>query len=178
MANIIFPEGAAERRRLRRENEIDPMTGLANRKAFDLAKRTAEEDPFTVFVVFDLNNLGLANKVDGHEIGDRIIKTAADTLRIYGGRQLKTNRVFRIGGDEFVMLVNLDAMELDYWKLDDGITAIRQKFGTWKLSNGVPVSISGYYGATFAEADADLQRVKKRDKDKDARSILHGVALK
>ena len=51
--------------------------------------------------IFDINNLKQINDLCGHETGDRIIIQAADALTEVFGRE----NVFRIGGDEFVAVV-------------------------------------------------------------------------
>ena len=93
--------------RLRREAETDVLTGLSNRRAF---QRTLEIEgaralryrrPFSV-VVADLDGLKQINDRDGHLAGDRTLQAFAATLR----RSLRaSDAAFRIGGDEFVLLM-------------------------------------------------------------------------
>ncbi|NJO14149.1 MAG: diguanylate cyclase, partial [Rhizobiales bacterium] len=89
---------------LKRAAERDRLTGLYNRASFDrrLAKamQRAETDPVTV-ALLDLDGFKDVNDTLGHLVGDRVLETIAQQLK------LKTaTGVFlaRWGGDEFAML--------------------------------------------------------------------------
>lgn len=124
------------------------MTGVANRRAFDKALNKAEADPKISIVVFDVNNLGLANKQVGHEIGDAYIEHAAGAVaHIF-------SRCFRIGGDEFASFCQAGA---EQFMIDDA----QARFGSALLDSGTVVSLTGSFGTTFKEADSKLQALKK-----------------
>jgi diguanylate cyclase (GGDEF)-like protein len=85
----------------------DFMTGLGNRRQFDqelereIAFTTRHHAPLALLVV-DIDNLKVINDVLGHSAGDKAIGWAADGLR----RTMRcTDRGFRIGGDEFAVLL-------------------------------------------------------------------------
>jgi two-component system cell cycle response regulator len=85
----------------------DFMTGLGNRRQFDqefereMAFTTRHHAPLALLLV-DIDNLKVINDVLGHAAGDRAISWAADGLR----RTMRcTDRGFRIGGDEFAVLL-------------------------------------------------------------------------
>jgi diguanylate cyclase (GGDEF)-like protein len=81
----------------------DPLTGLLNRRALDamIAERTNREFTGTLAVV-DLNDLKRINDVHGHAAGDAAIQLVARALR----QQFRiTDPVFRIGGDEFLAVL-------------------------------------------------------------------------
>lgn len=150
LADVIYPEGREERRSLFRMANVDQLTGLGNRRAFEAAMETASKDPGVVIAVFDLNNLGLANKARGHTHGDSLIRYAAIALtEVF-------SRVFRIGGDEFVVIANRSGVERDVERAEN-------YFGSCPES-GFEVSLSGTYGETFDEADAKLQKRKAERK--------------
>ncbi|HEX2087546.1 MAG TPA: diguanylate cyclase, partial [Solirubrobacteraceae bacterium] len=81
----------------------DPLTGLANLRAWDealsreLARATRSGRPFSV-VMLDFDGLKLINDREGHQAGDRALRTAVaawqDALR-------ETDVLARVGGDEF-----------------------------------------------------------------------------
>lgn len=152
VAEIIFPEIFMERRSLERQLEIDHLTGLGNRKAWDRAKDSAEADDSLCIVLFDLNNLGKINKAISHAAGDKLIKVAANCISAY------SNRSFRLGGDEFIAVTSTPEYVID---------SVRKLFGTY-ISNGkdghIVVSISGTHGKTLEEADSKLQIKKREDK--------------
>ena len=85
----------------------DSLTGLKNKMAYIeteeqkdilIAARTAP--PFAL-AVFDLNNLKAINDCFGHKAGDQYIINAAKLICDH----FKHSPVFRIGGDEFVALL-------------------------------------------------------------------------
>ncbi len=84
---------------------LDILTSLKNRTSFeqDLAKyRTRDKQGLTLSIgVFDVNDLKDINDNQGHEAGDRLIKKAAECLRLSFGEGAE---IYRIGGDEFVIL--------------------------------------------------------------------------
>lgn len=88
--------------RERRAN-IDVLTQIANRAAFELAlSRLACDEPGGwALLVVDLDNLKVINDSFGHHAGDLLIRAAADRI----ARLAKPNRAFRVGGDEFAILV-------------------------------------------------------------------------
>ncbi len=86
----------------------DPLTGLLNRGEFQdmLAATVAgtEREPGTTLslAVFDLDHFKTVNELGGHSAGDRLLRATAATL-IAVSRS--TDVVFRIGGDEFALLL-------------------------------------------------------------------------
>ena len=84
----------------------DPLTGLANRRSFDLelgavAARAGRTSPAHL-VMADIDHFKRVNDTHGHDIGDEV-------LRIIGGVLLANVRrdslVARVGGDEFGLLL-------------------------------------------------------------------------
>ena len=86
----------------------DGLTGIGNRRAFSTAIRYATEnykhtgDKFALVVV-DINDLKPINDELGHEAGDTLIKSAASILT---NAARTTDGVFRLGGDEFSVILN------------------------------------------------------------------------
>lgn len=58
-------------------------------------------------IFFDLNNLKVINDEYGHAMGDYVIKTLASVINMQSG---DFRRVYRIGGDEFVMVLENPAV--------------------------------------------------------------------
>jgi diguanylate cyclase (GGDEF)-like protein len=90
----------------RRLAELDPLTGLGNRRALAEALKSALDDPTTrsTLAVFDLNGFKSYNDRFGHPAGDALLIRLAHCLQStvagYG-------RAFRMGGDEFCILASL-----------------------------------------------------------------------
>jgi diguanylate cyclase (GGDEF)-like protein len=83
----------------------DPLTGLANRLAWEETMGRLQQDDAPIGVVLaDVDGLKVANDTFGHDAGDRLLVAVADTLQ----RSLtdaEDARAFRIGGDEFAILL-------------------------------------------------------------------------
>lgn len=82
----------------------DPLTGLPNRRALDLAlkERTAGHPEDATIVRIDLDHFKYVNDTLGHEAGDFALCRVADILR----EETKAQDLpVRVGGDEFVVLL-------------------------------------------------------------------------
>lgn len=100
----------------------DSLTGLRNTTSYkrwiaefdkEIENKTAD---FGV-VVFDLNQLKKINDTYGHDLGDKLIMTAAKVI----SDVFKKSPVFRIGGDEFLAILkhrDLDDCEKLFARLD------------------------------------------------------------
>lgn len=80
----------------------DALTGLKNRSSFQAAIRRNfnQEQHLFACVYVDVNGLHELNNHLGHQAGDRMLKEVADALSsAFSGQE-----VYRIGGDEFVIL--------------------------------------------------------------------------
>lgn len=86
---------------------IDPLTQLLNRRALDrdlveLIRTSGRNDRCLVVVMADLEGLKTTNDTYGHSAGDERLRRAAVTL----AATLRTgDNVYRIGGDEFVLVM-------------------------------------------------------------------------
>lgn len=96
---------------LERLAQIDPLTGLSNRKRFsalsdEALARAIRSGASVALLYFDIDRFKLINNAYGHEVGDEALCWFAHHIR----EQLRTNdNLARVGGDEFVLLVeNVD----------------------------------------------------------------------
>lgn len=93
--------------RVEAEAQLDPLTGLYNRRAWDgfLVKeeeRCKRYGSTASIVVVDLDDLKLMNDSQGHLAGDCLLKMAAEVLQ----RSVRaSDTVARLGGDEFSVLM-------------------------------------------------------------------------
>ena len=92
---------------------IDFLTGLPNRRAYEeklLEEEHVHSEQFAV-AVFDINGLKKANDTLGHAAGDELIKTMAKflmNLKDESKEKLPFFQGYRVGGDEFVALMQVD----------------------------------------------------------------------
>ncbi len=93
-------------RGLERLAETDELTGAGNRRAFErileetLAAARLERRIVTL-MVFDIDNFKTYNDRYGHEAGDQVLRETVELLKCTIRRG---DHVFRIGGDEFVVI--------------------------------------------------------------------------
>ena len=86
----------------------DPLSGLANRRWFELQlahhmRACAEDGPRGALLVMDLDNFKGVNDTLGHQAGDRLVIEVAVTLR----RHLRDrDLVARLGGDELAVVLH------------------------------------------------------------------------
>ena len=88
----------------------DYLTGLPNRRACDRELTVRLErfrDSKVQFYLFfmDLDDFKVVNDSFGHDYGDGVLLTFAETLRRHFSGQ---DKIFRLGGDEFVVMVDPD----------------------------------------------------------------------
>ena len=107
-AQVRQEEAYAQRlAQARIEASVDALTGVKNRHAFLMAEerlnRQIDQQPGLEFavVVLDVNDLKKVNDTDGHEAGDQLLRNACEVIC----ETFKRSPVFRIGGDEFTVIV-------------------------------------------------------------------------
>jgi diguanylate cyclase (GGDEF)-like protein len=87
---------------LRQENLTDPLTRCLNRKALEAAvwRVLNAREPFVISFL-DLDNFKLVNDTFGHAMGDKLLRRLCAKLSL---RLRVEDKVYRISGDEFVVL--------------------------------------------------------------------------
>ena len=135
---------------LTRRAFLDPLTGLANRQLFEdrlahalsrserSAERIGERGTHRLAVLFvDLDRFKPVNDSLGHAAGDDVLKEIARRLRVAARA---SDTVARIGGDEFVLLME------DVAGLADCTTLARRLVETV----GQPIEVAGQPVQVFA----------------------------
>lgn len=151
----------------RKEASLDPLTHLANRRAFDrLAGQwlTASHAPVLLAIV-DLDNLKSLNDTGGHQCGDQALKRVATALRAsVRARDL----VARLGGDEFAILAEGLSPEQARTRLQQVVTELsatpldEQHRYRVTITCGMATSIPGdSIDTLIARADRALYRGKR-----------------
>lgn len=125
--------------RIEHMGSTDAVTGLKNRQSFEKALALLREDmPAGQYCLYcDCNGLHQLNNTLGHAAGDRMLSTTAAALRSY----FAGADVFRVGGDEFVVLGS-GISEEGLRTLIAGMKAHLQTFH-YSMSAGLAVMASG-----------------------------------
>lgn len=115
-------------------SNTDELTKCFNRCAYDSDMEKLDLNTEWVYISLDLNGLKKANDTLGHSAGDELICAAANCMKFafasYG-------KIYRIGGDEFVALIQESVSNIDSI-LQVFDTTIRDWHG--KYSNSISVS--------------------------------------
>lgn len=110
---------------VRKESLTDPLTGIANRKAFDLQlaqaiRTTQETDTPLSLLMCDIDRFKSFNDKWGHQTGDQVLRLVANCLsENVKGRDTAS----RYGGEEFAVIV-------PNTPLDSAVTLANQIRGT------------------------------------------------
>ena len=160
----------------------DPLTGLLNRRGFESVAARAVDAmsgrgrPAAVLMC-DLDHFKLVNDVFGHEVGDAVLKRAAELLR----QTVDREHVFlaRLGGEEFVAILG-DCGGGEALALAE---RVRKAFAGHAFAcNGATATITLSIGfaatserqrtvsALLAEADAALYQAKRDGRNRVAAS--------
>ncbi|MCT2398824.1 GGDEF domain-containing protein [Novosphingobium mangrovi (ex Huang et al. 2023)] len=158
----------------RAEAEIDHLTGLPNRRAFEtrygeeyVATRENREPLCVAFC--DIDEFKRINDKHGHDAGDRVLRTVAQSLATISDEQC---HVARHGGEEFVVLLRNKLIDEACAVIDEAREAIAARrlinratdvpFGQITLSAGV-ADVHAYRDAHEAlrAADDALLRAKE-----------------
>ena len=134
----------------------DGLSGCLNRRAYeealsDMSNKTIDEN--FVYVTADVNGLKQTNDTMGHLFGDELICGAAlcmqDCFGDYGD-------IYRIGGDEFVALINAD---------DNTLAELMKKIHTmadgWKGHGVEKLALSVGYVSVREFPDAAIDTLVK-----------------
>ena len=136
----------------------DPMTGLKNRRAYEEHLQSLGDDlPKDLCIVMaDINGLKTANDTIGHEAGDELIISAAECLQQVFSM---TDSVYRIGGDEFCVIMNgsLEEAERCIQRLEE-ITANRKG----QYIDCVSFSCGAESSQNYSDLDAVIQEADRK----------------
>ncbi len=129
----------------------DPLTGLVNRRIVEdqLPHMVAEHQANNLamgLIYFDLDGFKPVNDSLGHDTGDVLLKMIATTVK----KSVRSDDIVaRVGGDEFVVILNKIENEKD---LINRGRQILIKIEAIKSVNGKPVDISASLGCLLVGA--------------------------
>lgn len=154
---------------LKRLSELDPLTGLYNRRKFEESLRELVENNLPSqrgvwFYFIDIDFFKKFNDTYGHDVGDECLKQVARLLRKLASRYSLT--VGRLGGEEFAAIASESSFSgADGLTADELGEAIRSEIEKTRLHvNGqdlkITVSIGGHVAIGFApEQKSELMKL-------------------
>ena len=99
--NSMLEKTQRRQQELSYEATHDPLTGLHNRKVFDVRREELAEDDAALLII-DVDKFKEINDVHGHMIGDRALKRIAAVMNTSFRHE---DLVCRTGGDEFIVIM-------------------------------------------------------------------------
>lgn len=163
--NDIYELNAANQAMLMHKATHDPLTGIMNRGAFESLKDFLKQSskPMALLLV-DIDHFKSVNDTYGHDMGDKVLQKVGHLLHSFFRSE---DYAARIGGDEFVVVLNdfadenlqvikhkMDLIRKELQNTSDGLPLVT-------LSVGVAFSPSGYSDELFNQADKALYAVKE-----------------
>jgi diguanylate cyclase (GGDEF)-like protein len=172
-AYVFASRAEAQRLQLEAIAAHDPLTGAYNRRGMEAELEIAMSDSARSgsplgLMVFDLDHFKQVNDRFGHEAGDAVLVRVANTVR---GCTRMSDRYFRLGGEEFGLLVpgaDPGALRLIAEKLRAAVEQQVQCGGrSVTVSIGGTCLVPGEPAADLlARADAAMYRAKREGRNR------------
>ena len=153
------------RKQLQEQADLDPLTGLHNRRAFaELADKLGDcSEPRHWLVLFDIDDFKQINDAYGHNAGDALLTSFAARLRSSSNCAAQG----RLGGDEFVVIIAEHSEEEVVDKLEKLISQVtspveyKNDLIEFSVSAGVSELTGSCLQAALPKADFSLYSAKK-----------------
>lgn len=138
---------------------MDGLTGIANRRAYEeeIEEIEAEMKPYRSLMVVsaDVNKLKFINDHYGHAAGDKLIFSFANIIDEEFG---KYGRVFRTGGDEFVIFL----YDVKVPQYEEMLKSARRKMMMFNEQNDFNMSVA--IGYEIVKGKKVLKALKEADR--------------
>lgn len=167
-ALIFVSRSELQQKRLAHLARRDPLTGVGNRRLMEeeldlLMQGALGPVEHAALAVIDIDNFKAINDRFGHEVGDVVIRDLAELVQL---RVRKRDRLFRMGGEEFLLLLDgiqpqalHDVLEELRARVDDELHA---PGGTITVSIGAARFVPGEdWRRWVSRADAAMYEAKQ-----------------
>lgn len=155
---MIVSQDMGQQHELENLANTDALTGLFNKRYFEKMMEIRDENkkPYALFYM-DLDLFKPVNDTYGHEMGDKVLKEVAKRLL----KCIRSNDyAFRIGGDEFMLILNGN---LDAQICEKRIERIKKLIGEPYEFDGHTIKIGISCGSAVypddADCAADIQKI-------------------
>ncbi|WP_428033399.1 GGDEF domain-containing protein [Amphritea sp.] len=136
---------------VREESHVDPLTGVSNRRAFDLAldsmieKSVGLGEPLSLLLC-DIDHFKQFNDDYGHLVGDKVLQFVAKQLKkSIKGRDF----VCRFGGEEFAIILPQTPLENALIVADQ----LRREISKSRLKRANSEEVYGHVSVSFGAAE-------------------------
>ena len=148
---------------------IDALTQVENRASWEAFKQQMDVNPYTgTLSMIDLDNFKELNDTQGHPEGDKILKETATFFHL---SLRNCDRIFRYGGDEFIVFMPHDHnASIEVKRRIEGLTSeLNEHFKILKVSVSASIGCVHYSGndsfkAALLEADKQMYQAKEQKK--------------
>lgn len=179
--NDLLQELAVANQKLHEYSYTDPLTGIANRRAFDERLQAeweliSEKGGMLSLILLDVDHFKDYNDQFGHDMGDEVLTAIAENL------QQQCNSLpceaFRVGGEEFAVLMpdmNSDQVIALAEKVRMAAESLHRSGSGAKFQSEITVSIGvttftspvdQHISAIYRKADQALYRAKKEGRNR------------
>lgn len=163
--NNVYEMSLEQQDILRQKAERDALTGLLNRQAFEQVKTHLHNVPKSIaLLLIDVDVFKSINDNYGHDVGDQaLIKVA----RLLEESFRSADYVFRIGGDEFAVImekIKPDGKNIIIEKINQINRILKnppKDFPEYSVSVGAAFSENGYHDELFRQTDSALYHTKE-----------------
>ena len=136
---------------LQKNIHIDKLTGLYNRRFFDIFTKNLNDNQTFSIVFIDIDDFGKFNKKFGHTIGDIVLQKTSNTI-VANIRSI--DKAFRYGGEEFIIIL-MDCEKKNAVKIADKIRVSVSSIDNMPYH---PITIS-LGVASYPEDDSQVKKV-------------------
>lgn len=152
--------------RVLHKSQTDFLTGAYNRfKLKNVYKALLNRKQPFYMIIFDIDDFKKCNDVYGHAFGDTVLERVSKTVM----KELpKMSMFFRYGGEEFVVLCDVDfgeEIEVLAERIRTSVEALEWEYGN-RITISIGVTCSTVSIDPFREADENLYHSKKTGKNK------------
>jgi diguanylate cyclase (GGDEF)-like protein len=122
MINIVLNVMGELQEALMRQALTDPLTGAFNRRRMEqtldhMVEQGKRRAPNNVMLMIDIDHFKAINDRLGHEAGDQVLR---QIVAVINGRKRVVDMLFRIGGEEFIIML-LDTNAKDAFAVADDL---------------------------------------------------------
>lgn len=153
---ILITQDMGQQHELENLANTDALTGLFNKRYFERMMKIREEKK-TRFALFylDLDRFKPVNDTYGHEMGDKVLKEVAHRLQ---GCIRSHDYAFRMGGDEFTLVINGN---MNTELCEKRIERIKKEIGAPYYIDGQTILIGTSCGsAVYPDDGVDVQTIQ------------------